>query len=64
MRNKEVIEKNIPIIRKSESLDFVVVNGENAANGFGITKKICENKFFDSEVNTFLTSFSVLGRKP
>ncbi len=40
---REVIEEKIPELRKKENLDFVVVNGENAAGGFGITKKICEN---------------------
>ncbi len=36
-----VIEK-LPEIRRRVEADFVVVNGENAAHGFGITPKICE----------------------
>ena len=40
---REIVEKEIPILRKKEKIDFVVLNGENAASGFGITKKICEN---------------------
>ncbi|MBF0335112.1 MAG: YmdB family metallophosphoesterase [Alphaproteobacteria bacterium] len=32
----------MPDLRRRLELDFVVVNGENAAHGFGITGKICE----------------------
>ncbi len=32
----------LPRLRKSWALDFVVVNGENAAGGFGITESICD----------------------
>ena len=35
---RKVIEKYVPNIVKNK-IDFVVVNGENSANGFGITKK-------------------------
>ena len=37
----EVI-KQLPGLRDELALDFVVVNCENAAGGFGITPKICE----------------------
>ena len=47
---REIIEEKIPELRKKENLDFVVVNGENAAGGFGITKKICE-KFYKNGVD-------------
>ena len=30
----------LPVIRERESIDFVIVNGENSANGRGITPKI------------------------
>ena len=33
---------NLPHLRRRWALDFVVVNGENAAGGFGITEAICE----------------------
>jgi len=36
------------------SPDFVMVNGENAAHGFGITGSICE-KFFDAGVDVITT---------
>jgi len=38
------VEK-IPQLRESLKLDFVVINGENAAAGFGITAKICDAPF-------------------
>jgi len=36
---KAVIE-TVPLLKKERDIDFVVVNGENAANGRGITPKI------------------------
>ena len=42
---RKVIEEKIPILRRKEKLKFVIINGENAASGFGITKKICEQLF-------------------
>ncbi|MBR0350249.1 MAG: TIGR00282 family metallophosphoesterase [Clostridia bacterium] len=35
---KELKEK-LPIIRKQENIDFVIVNGENVAEGMGMTEK-------------------------
>jgi len=37
---KAVIEQ-LPILKQSEGLDFIIVNGENSAGGRGITPKIC-----------------------
>jgi len=37
---RDAIVERLPGIRTRLSLDFVVVNGENAAGGFGITEKI------------------------
>ena len=33
------LQKNLPIIKKENDIDFVIVNGENAADGMGITEK-------------------------
>lgn len=41
-------------IVKENSIDFVVVNGENADNGFGITPEIAE-RFFDLGVHVITT---------
>ena len=42
---REAIEKFLPDIISEYKVDFVIVNGENSASGFGITKKICENLY-------------------
>jgi len=38
---RRVVEGNLIDIRQKLELDFIIVNGENAAHGFGITDKIC-----------------------
>jgi len=40
----------MPALRRQLGLDFVIVNGENAAGGFGITAQIC-NDLFDAGVD-------------
>ncbi|PKU25077.1 TIGR00282 family metallophosphoesterase [Telmatospirillum siberiense] len=47
---RDAIAEHVPLLRQRLGLDFVVVNGENAAHGFGITPKICE-EFFDVGVD-------------
>ncbi len=42
---RDVVTSNLPRLRSELDLDFVVVNGENAAGGFGITEKICKELF-------------------
>ena len=39
---REAVISRLPALRKAWRLDFVVVNAENAAGGFGITEAICE----------------------
>ena len=34
---RAAVSEHLPRVRKQLNLDFVVVNGENAAGGFGIT---------------------------
>ena len=34
--------EHLPGLRKAWQLDCVIINGENAAGGFGITETICE----------------------
>jgi len=38
----EVLERRLPALIKENSADFVVVNGENAAGGFGLTADLFE----------------------
>lgn len=37
------VAEHLPALRERWSLDFVVINGENAAGGFGITEAICDD---------------------
>tara|TARA_Y100000590_G_scaffold364785_1_gene423350 strand:+ start:890 stop:1702 length:813 start_codon:yes stop_codon:yes gene_type:complete len=47
---RDAVINAVPNYRKTLKLDFVVVNGENAAGGFGITTEIC-TKLFDAGVD-------------
>lgn len=42
---RQVLEEHLPRLRRRLKLDFVVVNAENAAGGFGLTPRICEDLF-------------------
>ena len=42
---REVIKNFLPELVSKNNINFVIVNGENSASGFGITKKICEQLF-------------------
>ena len=50
---QKVIEQ-APVLRKEYGLDFLVLNCENAAGGFGVTPKICE-ALFDAGVDVLTT---------
>ncbi len=47
---RDAIVSDLPGLRSDLGADFVVVNGENAAGGFGITAQICE-ELFDAGVD-------------
>ena len=38
---RDIVVQEVPRLRRELGIDFAVVNGENAAAGFGITAKIC-----------------------
>lgn len=42
---RDAVCKWLPSARKEHALDFIVVNGENAAGGFGITAEISKDLF-------------------
>ncbi len=42
---RDAVVKHVPVLRKSLALGFVLVNGDNAAGGFGITSQICKDFF-------------------
>jgi hypothetical protein len=39
---RAAVEARLPALVRDHRLDFVVINGENAAGGFGITEEICQ----------------------
>ena len=39
---RAALARHLPDLRARFNFDFIVVNGENAAGGFGITEPICE----------------------
>ncbi|MGB1547854.1 MAG: TIGR00282 family metallophosphoesterase [Alphaproteobacteria bacterium] len=47
---REAVLRHIPEVREKLKLDLVVVNAENAAGGFGITERLCE-EFYDAGVD-------------
>ena len=51
---REAVMRQVPVWRKQMGLDFVIVNGENAAGGFGITPEIAHG-FFDAGVDVVST---------
>ena len=57
------LKKSLPDIINSKKIDFVIVNGENAADqGVGITEKIC-NDMFNSGVDVITTGNHVWDQK-
>jgi metallophosphoesterase (TIGR00282 family) len=40
---RAVVLAHLPGLRRDWALDFVIVNGENSAGGFGITETICDD---------------------
>jgi metallophosphoesterase (TIGR00282 family) len=51
---RHAVQAHLPRLREELALDFVVANGENAAAGFGITAKIC-NQLHDAGVDVITT---------
>jgi len=42
---RRVVKDNLPRLRRDLEIDFAIVNGENAAHGYGITDAICAELF-------------------
>ena len=60
---RECVLTHLPNIIKKKKLDFVIVNGENAAvQGVGLTEQICRD-FFNCGVNVITTGNHVWDRK-
>lgn len=58
---RSVVTDNMPRLRRDLGLDFVVVNAENAAHGFGLTPQICE-ELFDCGVDVLTTGNHVFDK--
>jgi metallophosphoesterase (TIGR00282 family) len=57
-----VVTETLPRLRRSLALDFVIVNGENAAHGFGITETICR-ELYAAGVDVITTGNHVWDRR-
>ncbi|MGB0719526.1 MAG: TIGR00282 family metallophosphoesterase [Bdellovibrionales bacterium] len=51
---REALEKYLPALQAEHQPDITIVNGENAANGKGITEKICK-QFYEWGVDVITT---------
>ncbi len=51
---RDAVLKYIPKLKKEENLDFIIVNAENAAHGFGVNPDICK-QFFDIGIDMIVT---------
>ena len=57
------VTENLPVLIKNKKIDFVIINGENAADqGVGITEKISSD-FFNSGVDVITTGNHVWDQK-
>ncbi len=59
---RKVFVDNIADLRRRLALDFVVVNGENAAHGFGITEQICKS-FYEAGADAITSGNHVWNRR-
>lgn len=59
---REALYEKLPAMRQALGADFVVVNGENAAKGFGITDDICE-KLYNAGTDVIVTGNHVWGQR-
>jgi len=59
---RQVLLERLPALRAEFALDAVVVNGENAAGGFGITPQICQ-EFFAAGTDVITTGNHVFDQR-
>ncbi len=52
---RRLMEAHLPELRREYAVDFVVVNGENAAHGHGITERIAKDWFENLNVDVITT---------
>ena len=59
---RRAVTERMPDLRRDLDLDFVIVNGENAAHGFGLTGAICET-FYAAGVDVVTTGNHVWSQR-
>lgn len=59
---RDALEIHLPALKREHEPDIIIVNGENAANGIGITSKISDS-FFDMGVDVITTGNHVWGQR-
>ena len=59
---RDALKKHLPLLCDEVDIDFIIVNGENAAHGFGITEKICAS-FFELGVDAITTGNHIWDKK-
>jgi metallophosphoesterase (TIGR00282 family) len=59
---RNAVMERLPVLRERYALDFVVVNGENAAGGFGITEPIL-NELLDAGADVVTTGNHVFDQR-
>jgi len=59
---REALEKHIPTLKETLAPDVLIVNGENAAHGLGITPDMCK-KFFEWGVDCITTGNHVWDKR-
>lgn len=59
---RDAILQYVPDLIKKHDIDFVTVNGENAAHGFGITPSICQD-FYKVGVDVITTGNHIWGNR-
>jgi metallophosphoesterase (TIGR00282 family) len=59
---RHIVREHLPHVLKSNAVDLLVINGENAAGGFGITPSIAE-EFFDLGAHVITTGNHIWDKK-
>jgi 2',3'-cyclic-nucleotide 2'-phosphodiesterase len=62
-RGRAAVAALLPGLRREFQPDLVIANGENAAGGFGITKKIYDELIYDCEIDVLTSGNHVWDKK-
>src|ERR1700743_1501479 len=59
---RHIVREHLPHVVESNAVDLLVINGENAAGGFGITPSLAE-EFFDMGAQVITTGNHIWDKK-